>query len=245
MIEQLSAQDSFPLKTFSGLLDGFQLPFGNFDPAKDWTLKYDVYSLASKNGGFAGSLSLDRTGNSLKVRLRKESPGDFLTLHDADIAFRPDRISSPEKWSLNFVQWDDGARVVPETPLHKEGVCTADGMRVATGRTVRDYPVTKPYTLNWLLFDAVQRMPREKGFSTGEFTLFDHFDQRKPEQEIRFWKTADVEFPRFGKTRLHVFEQIGRGILPIFYWLDERGCPLLVVSGIEGYMLHSIKGGAS
>lgn len=245
MIEQMNARESFPLKTFSQLLDSFELPAGEFGCSNDWTLKYDLFSLASKAGTRSGSLQLSKAGSQLGVRYRKESPGDFLMLHDASITCRKDLLSAPEQWLLEFSQWTCAARVIRETPLCKSGRCKPDGMTVNTGRSVRSYPVNGPYSINWALLDAIQRMPRKVGFSTGNFTLFDHFDQMKPEQEIRFWKTTDVEFPRFGKIRMHAFEQIGRGILPIFYWLDERGCPLVVVSGIEGYLLKSVKGAAA
>jgi hypothetical protein len=116
--------------------------------------------------------------------------------------------------------------VIPETELRKSGAFS---------------PEDKPCAVNWGLFEAVQRMPRKSGFETEIFVLHDHFDQPKPLQQIRYWDAFDVELPNGTSMELHAFEQTGRGILPIYYWVGNSGQLVALISGIEGYILA--KGG--
>jgi hypothetical protein len=39
------------------------------------------------------------------------------------------------------------------------------------------------------------------------------------------------------RTQMQAYEQFGEGILPIVYWVDERGRLLFVLSGLIGYVL--------
>jgi hypothetical protein len=96
-------------------------------------------------------------------------------------------------------------------------------------------------TSNWSLFEAVQRLP----FDCRElrFEMFEEMELRKPEHGLWPGAAADVEIG--GRTvKLHSFEQIGRGILPMTYWLDDQHRLIIAVNARRAYLLDSRAGGA-
>jgi hypothetical protein len=94
--------------------------------------------------------------------------------------------------------------------------------------------------------------------------MLDHLDEPKPNQSLSYRETADVLLSGRHLTkrraahldkrqarkparslrgtqpvRLHAFEQLGDGIVPWIYWVDDRGRLLVAVSGLEAYILES------
>jgi hypothetical protein len=58
------------------------------------------------------------------------------------------------------------------------------------------------------------------------------------EQRLSF--DGEAEFELGGKKmRLYGYHQIGEGILPIHYWLDEEGRLLFALGGVRVYLWHS------
>ena len=107
------------------------------------------------------------------------------------------------------------------------------------GRTQRQIPAPGAYAVNWALFEAVGRLPREE-FEPLRFTMLDHFDQLKPGQVLSYRETADVSLG--GRSvRLHAYDHLGEGIVPWIYWVDDEGRLLFAVSGLEAYLLDSFK----
>jgi hypothetical protein len=124
-----------------------------------------------------------------------------------------------------------------------------------------------PYAINWALFEAVQRLPQRPGDPL-HFTMIDHFDQPKPNQTLGYGgseqvllgmrtveekQTEQLEKGRITRTvkkqeggtvsRLHAFHQLGHGIVPWVYWVDEQGRLLIASSGLEAYIVESIEQG--
>lgn len=240
MIAKINATEDFPLKGFNEALKKMPAPDEQFNPAGEWENTYELYSLAGR-GNANGSVRLQRRkkGNGIMLQLeyRKQTGGHPCLLADAALEFDNDLPGTPRNWKLYSRTEQAPGRVMPETELRKQAKCSAQGMRIETARTRKDEKVQGPFTISWALFEAVQRMPRKEGFSTDFFTLFDHFDQRKENHQIKYWKAADVAFPNGLTMKLHAFEQIGHGVLPIYYWVSDHGQLMAVISGIEGYML--------
>lgn len=155
--------------------------------------------------------------------------------------------------------------VVGATRIEKKGDLRDGKLRVedtAPMRKVwtRPFPEPARCSINWSLFEAVQRLPRKAGESLS-FTLLDDFDQARPNQTLSFWKTAQtrvggrrvqrsrvrqlekgrVHNPYWAiedqiPVRLHGFSHTGDGVVPWVYWVDDAGRLLCAVSGIEAYL---------
>jgi hypothetical protein len=164
------------------------------------------------------SLSGGRQTISAKIHLAADSP-----------------LSTPEDWSFVARVLDTEGRLIDNTQIKKsihmrDGVLTIDD---ASGQ--KTTPIRGDYTLNWALFDAVQRQPAE-AFEPIRFTLIDHFDQVKPNHTLSFRTSTDVTIHGKAQT-LRAYDQLGEGIVPWVWWVDRQGRLLAAVSGLEIYLL--------
>lgn len=226
-MKKIKAVDHFPLNGFGKWLNSIPVPDAGFRADAKWRHCYDMYSLAG-GGSANGSVFITRMGTVLDIIYEKRTSDRPVLRQEARLEIENDLLATPRRWELYYRAESQPGKVMPETEIRKNGMF---------GR--RD----EPCAVNWGLFDAVQRMPRRNRFKTGIFTLYDHFDQPKPLQQIKYWDAFEVEMPDGKKMKLHAFEQIGRGILPIYYWVGGSGQLVAVISGIEGYILK--EGGAS
>jgi hypothetical protein len=158
-----------------------------------------------------------------------------------------------------FTRDGDG---VPGTRIEKSAVTDGGALRIADSAGTRSTEVHSPYTLNWALFDAVQRLPRQ-GFSPVRFTLLDDLDEPKPGvtlalgdpvelmlggvrvQETRYetlerGRIRQTYWAREGDqpVRFHTYHLVGPGTVPWIYYVDPRGRLTAAVAGLEAYLLE-------
>jgi len=227
----------FPLCTFPNVHKLLSPPEGPFDAAGPWKANYGIYTLAGRPGRL-GSLSLRRhVGGQGRVAIdlqhRKRLTGGEAILTAKLQLATGNRLSTPVRWQFSRrVTAEQG--LVPGTQLAKSAVFASGKIEIGDGRTTRRIAMPGAYTLNWALFDAVTRLPREQTEPI-EFTLIDHFDQVKPNHRLSFRESVDVTFS--GKpVTLHAYDHLGEGIVPWVYHVDDAGRLLVAVSGLEGYL---------
>jgi hypothetical protein len=272
MVETTKIEDHFSLSFISARLINFRIPEGPFDPGGDWQLDYGVYTFTSQSrqpvpGGLVGRMRLARKAAgegeaTLKLDYEKNAPG-VLQKVAAEIRCKTDVLSTP-------IWWNYSARVVNgegkpyENSVVAKRAEAADGrIEIVDDRSRQRIAVNGPFSVNWALWDAVMRMPREPGEPV-RFTMLDHFDQLKHRQTLAYRKSVvvalgqrrfkqqtskELEKGRIQQTRwattggreviLHGFEQLGEGIVPWVYWVDDQGRLLFAVSGLEVYVLDS------
>lgn len=102
-------------------------------------------------------------------------------------------------------------------------------------RTQTEHKLRAPnaFTGSWSLFDAVQRLPFE--VDPIEFDMLDDLELMKPRQRLVAGPSIEVVL-NGRKLRLHSFEQIGEGILPYSYWLDDQHRLLIAVGGVRAFI---------
>lgn len=283
MSEPTMVGDDFTLEFVSARLAGFRVPQEPFDPSGDWKLSYGVYTFAAANqqavpGGLAGHLTLARTpvegGADLAVEYEKSGPGSTHKVL-GKIRCRADALSTPVSWEYSVRVDDAAGKTFESSRITKRGQAADGRIEVSDDCGTRRLAVDGPFTINWAVWDAVMRTPRQKAEPIG-FTMLDHFDQVKRGQTLAFRKSSVVTLaggagqgaargraggqaqeqsrqplakadadPASGpvtpgeKVTLHAFEQLGEGIVPWVYWTDDLGRLLLVVAGLEVYVLDS------
>lgn len=259
----------FALNVLGPALRGFQPPTGAFDPAGDWTHLYGVYTVGQRGCGRVGSLLLKRQakgdGVALHLEYLKRYSGDFQGKTIAELRCRADALATPVHWLMTSESVAPKGQRVPNTRIWKKARVEGHSLVIRDKRATRRATLPAAWTVNWALFDAVQRLPREP-FEPLHFTLFDDFDEVKPAQRLAYWHSVTVmlggrrvqkhtwqqlEKGRIRKTvwaregakavRLHGYVQTGPGIVPIVYWVDERGRLLFVVAGLEAYIYEPAK----
>lgn len=245
-----NALQSFPLKGFvppvknSCHVEKMMSPEPDFQPEGNWNHQYLMYSLAGRGSSY-GEVAIRRKTKgeaiNFSVAYRKRTSADPVHVMDAEIAIKGDTLATPVHWEFESYIQLPPEKAMEETRLSKKGLCDSKGMKIETRGVSYRLEADGPYAINWALMEAVQRLPRKAGFETGFFTLFDHFDQSKPEQQIRFWETVNLALPDGREMQLHCLEQVGRGILPIYYYVSDQGQLMAVISGVEGYLLTGTK----
>ena len=245
--------DPFPLNMLAGALKQFRPPTGAFDPNGSWQLAWNVLSLAGaayKVGGLkrapigregvVGRMQLRRSaGAKGNVRLElsyvKTGAGDASHVVEAKMWYSTAALPCPKRWELDAELRDDKGHTVPKTKIHKEASWADGELTIRDKGHTRKIAVPDAWTTNWVLFEAVQRLPRAKTKPIS-FTLLDHFDQVKGEQTLAYRETTGLTLG--GKTiRATAYDQVGRGVLPWVYWVDDAGRLLFVVAGLEAYVL--------
>ena len=269
-MEPTEPDNEYGLDIIAPGLEGFAPPEGAYDPLGNWELTYRVCTLTA-NCAQAGSLCLKRSAVSrskaiLLVDYEKTGAGGSWQKVTAELACATDALSTPRSWTYGSDIVDAEGNPLPNMALGKSARRRLHTITIADGRRTSEMPTPRAYTINWALFDAVQRLPREP-FEPLAFTMLDHFDQPKANQVLSYRKAIDVrlgwkrvkreklvELPkgRIRKTRwvkeggrtvrLHAYDHVGEGIVPWVYWVDDKGRLLFVVAGLEAYLLESAKG---
>jgi len=260
--------DNFGLDLLAVHLSDFQPPRGPHDPAGQWQLEYRTYSLAAIGGigGQAGSVRLGRQQQPggtfrLEVECRKPAGNGRTCRLAAEVEARVAPLPAPLCWSWTGEILDAAADAPPLSRLTRSAKLEEGVLKLAGG--ARQVPLAGPCTINWLLWEAVGRLPREP-FPPLAFTLVHDFDRPLPqhtlhyaetvnlllgERQVRQTKTEELEQGRITTTfwgpaggqvlRLHVYQHLGTGSVPWVYWVDDQGRVLLAVSGFEAYALNS------
>jgi hypothetical protein len=234
--------DIFNLNIITPHLSGFKPPQAAFEPRGDWSLSYDVHSLT----GYwppVGKLQIHRQSVSddtfdLCVNYTKILQDDYRHIVVGRILCRSDELASPVEWSFDFSTVAADGTLVPNTALKQSAVCRNDRIEFTDSKGfVRRVGIRTPFTINWALLEAVQRLPHLQ-FEPPQFTLLDQFDLPKPNQTVSYRTTAAVMLGK-EETRLHAYDHIGEGIVPWVYWVSDAGRLLFAISGIEAYVLNS------
>jgi hypothetical protein len=256
--------DHFSLAHFERALDGFTPPDEPFDPQGAWENAYTIHE-SSAGTRPIGAIRIARTlGDNGRARLRIEHTKRAIggSLHATmELTCRTDALATPAEWTLETVVHDTEDQPIEDTRLAETGTALDDALEVLIGDDKRRLPVDAPYTFQWSLFDAVQRLGRE-GLRPLPFTLVDRLTYEiKPGHTLAPRKAAEMELggrrtwkeearalevgtvyrpvpAREGAvlTRMQAYEQLGEGILPIVYWVNERGRLLFILSGLIGYV---------
>jgi hypothetical protein len=226
----------YSLELLSDRLKGIHVPAEPFDPNGEWVHDYSIW-----NSARAVDAKSERLG-SLRIH-RRLMPNGNIRLQVTEVAMMPgpkgsgvmkagvsckaDDLCTPIQWKTDSDVLDPQGKEVPLTAI---GVSNRADKLKASGRL----------SSNWSLFDVVQRLPFDS--KTIEFTLLDELALVKPDQKLSAGQTAEVELG--GRmVKLHSFEQIGRGILPITYWLDDQHRLIIATGGRRSYLLDSVGGG--
>lgn len=216
------------------------LPDDDFDPTQAWEHAYDVVypgppKFEEDHRVYYGSLRIAATpdGDQLRLRVRgvRQLQQHFrwerqhleaeMTCGDGPL--RP--LADGAEWRLRLRlknQADPATK--PFAPLDEVGRLrgTRIEKRTVDGnwRLYREAPEGMPVVCDWALLAAVQSLPREGDGHA--FVQLQQLERSFPDQRLRFMETFDA---RFGErdVRLHGFVHTGEGMIPSYYWVDDRG----------------------
>jgi len=211
-----------------GAVDRFPRTPAGFKRDGNWTHNYIIWTChgyRESGNQNVGSLQITRRADSakifyLKVRQEIDQTDELTNVVDATIKCRTDRLASPEEWKLSSRFSRAGKKDISELSTTENG-----RMSSSAGRATGD----------WCLFEAIQRLPFDSEISL-RFDLLEGMSLSKPGQHLSYRGTFPMRAN--GKSMpLQCFSQLGSGILPCEYWLDDRHRLLAVISMNKAYIL--------
>ncbi|MBT3380257.1 MAG: hypothetical protein HN742_00910 [Lentisphaerae bacterium] len=225
-----------------GAHSGLPEPDPEFSPEGAWSHSYSIWTChgyVQKGNKRIGFLEVTRSvaGEDDPLVVAQDIVNDegLITRHVATIACAPDAVGTLRSWKLALEHiGQDGAAVADlgwvETAERVDG-----GFTVRSGQRVSQRRAPVRTAADWCLFDAVQRLP----FKTGpvqEFAVLEGLTALKTRHRLTYRGVEEATIA--GKThRLHRFTQIGHGVLPYNYWLDEHHRLVMVVTHSRAYIL--------
>jgi hypothetical protein len=239
-------------------LRGFSPPEGPFDANGEWEHTYAVYPIYA-HLDVTGQAWSEKQKGLLTLRRRPLRGGKGVRLEvlsevtfldwlptrtqrtTATITCRTDTLASPTSWKLNSVALaaEDGSPV-SLSEMHESGALNNGTVELTFEGGSRAFEVANSVTSNWCLFDALQRLERDAACDVG-FDMLEDLRLRRQKQRLFAEGDTSVETAA-GPRRLYGFRQLGAGISPIHYWLDEQGRLLLALGKMRAYIWREAVG---
>lgn len=211
-----------------GAVRGFPPLPGDFAPDTDWEHTYRIWTChgyRESGNENVGYLRIRRTADSgdhfaLNVYRKVVQMDALVNIVEAKVKCRKNPLASPAAWELKSRFVDVNNNELPQLRSSKKGLFT----------TVGDV------TGDWCLFEAVQRLAFDRQTTLG-FGLLEGLNVWKSDQHLFYRGAYPTEI--LGADRLHCFVQLGGGILPTEYWLDDRHRLLAIISMNKAYIFDA------
>ena len=256
--------DHFSLRPLARALRGLRPPGQTPAPDGAWTAEFSLLTLAGAPRP-QGRLTLARTlrpaGFELKTEYRLSCGAGVGFVTTGRTVCADDVLATPRTWSVTTRLARADGEEVEGSAGKLRGACKGGRVVLSEYGKERTLPVGRRFSWGWGLFEAVQRLAKNPHPEPLPFSLLDHFDQIKNGQALRLRKRCRLtvgaklvveeqvteldhgtvyrpQRVERGGTAVDcvVFEQTGRGVLPIVYWCTADGCLLMVSSGLEAYV---------
>jgi hypothetical protein len=199
----------------------------NFKPDGNWINTYRIWTChgynesGNENVGFLRIKRLIDSDNSIVLKVHQEvlQADALVNIVEATIECRNNQLASPIRWRVS-------SRFIDADSKHISQLSSNDN-----GSTTEEPNIN---SCDWSLFEAVQRLEfnRQTSFN---FDMLEGLSLLKKDQHISYrglfpTKTGAENTP------LHCFVQLGSGILPCEYWLNDQHRLLVVTSMNKAYI---------
>lgn len=243
------------LQRASVALNSLKLPTGPFDPEGHWEHRYTIWAiiphdpsgklkfLDKKFNQPLGGLTITRKpglNDNIELEIVQTTllnkQADMLCRVHARMTCARDKLSTPRSWEIRSVLVDSNGNPMQDSRTLNTGKVVGTLMH-RFGQRVRKTSAPPNFSSNWSLFDALQRMPEAENGPI-MFDLFEEMDAFKPNQRL-VAQESDGFVSHGRNVPLRGFRQIGSGILPYDYWLDDQGRLLAAIGSMRAYIFDA------
>ena len=219
------------------------------NPAEEWTNCYRIWTCHGyrESGNLdVGFLQIQRgpaDSNKrfeLQVHQELKNAGGTLNRVVAKIDCIEGDLSFPVNWDYTSVFLDADGKEDKSLTVNVEGQSSGSEIRWTRNGVVSRFACKGRPGCDWCVYETVQR--RAKQF-TGSLTfdMLESLERLKPAQQLIDRGRVNVTIGNSDR-RLHRFDQIGTGVLPFEYWVDESLRLCLMVSMNKAYILDTENG---
>lgn len=227
-----------------GAIREFAFASEDFKPGGNWVNTYRIWTCHGyrESGNYnVGFVRVKRThGESkyafgLEIHQEVVEVDGMLNVINTNMICLNGQLSSPIKWILFSRFIDADGKVVSELGTKEEVEVRENGMTVRIGERTFERQVPGQFTSDWCLFEAVQRLKFDK-VSSLNFDMLEGLSLLKQGQQLSYRGAYQMKL-RGKDVSLHRFDQLGDGILPYEYWLDDSHRLLAAISMHKAYIL--------
>ena len=227
-----------------GAIGEFAFASEDFKPGGNWVNTYRIWMCHGyrESGNYnVGFVRIKRAAGkandpfTLIVHQEVVEVDGMLNVIEAEIKCLNNRLASPLKWHLASRFIDSDGEAIDKLGTEEDVTIGGNVMSVETGGQTLKRRITSRLTNDWCIFEAVQRLTFQKEYSV----VFDVLEGLSVLKEGQCLSYRGVYPMRIGDqdVRLHCFHQLGRGILPYEYWLDDNHRLLAAISMHKAYIL--------
>ncbi|MHC4755828.1 MAG: hypothetical protein ACYTBP_11870 [Planctomycetota bacterium] len=235
------------LESIRPALENYHIQNGAFEPQSGWEQEYTIWTLyppfpkIGYEASGAGFLKIRKITHSQKVQYNVECKvklGLKYKLFHATIYADNNLLHTPVSWKVEDQMLDQDQRAAALTKINISANVEGNQL-LFSGGIEKTIKLNRPWTLDYVLFDVLQQL----NFNKSEpllFDMYENFDMFRPNQEIS--RCGDVVAIVQGKSlNLHGFKQLGCGILPRHYWVNDQRQLLFVIGCHVAYILKTDK----
>jgi len=228
-----------------GAIREFVFASENFRPDGNWVNTYRIWTCHGyrESGNYnVGFVRIKRTAGkpndsfTLEVHQEVVEVDGIVNVVDAEIKCVTSRLGCPVEWCVSSRFIDADGRAVEQLGTEEKGSKKKGIMTVETGgRTLFTRKEVPWLTCDWCVFEFIQRLKFEEQGCL-PFDMLEGLTVMKENQ--RLWYRG-VHRMKIGTkdVSLHCFRQLGDGILPYEYWLDDSHRLLAAISMHKAYIL--------
>jgi hypothetical protein len=211
-----------------GALGNFPPSSEGFKPNGSWVNTYRIWTChgyresGNQNVGFIRLERIGQSGKEFVLNVHQEvAQRDGITnIIEATIKCRNNQLASPLEWKLSSRFIGEDGKNIPGLSSNNNDAATDE---------------TGAMTGDWCLFEAVQRLKIDKKTLLA-FDMLEGQSLLKKDQRLSYRGITGTKIG--GEViSLHCFVQLGNGILPCEYWLNENHRLLIVTSMNKAYIL--------
>jgi len=226
-----------------GQLSDLKVNSPNTETTENWKFNYlswTCHGYEKFKNKDSGLLTIERKNNSsddgfdLIIHQKTVNTDGIVNVVDAIISCNNDTLSTPLHWEMKSRFTDVHGKIRPELTLIRKAYIEGDVIHFNSNKCKSTKKIKNRISSDWCLFDAVQRLPFEN-FPEIKFDTFEALYRFKPNQTLRF--RDDFKQTIKGNIELKCFTQIGEGVLPYEFWVDENHKPLIVITFSRVYIL--------
>ena len=215
----------------------------DFKPDGNWVNTYRIWTChgyrqsGNQNVGFVRLKRIPDSDKAFALNVHQEvvETDGMLNVIDADIKCLNNELASPVQCNLTSRIIGPDRKQRPELGTEEKVLINGNVMSVETGGHTFKRKVSSQLACDWCLFDAIQRLKISKEPALA-FDMLEGLSLLKKDQRLSYrglypMKIGGENIP------LHCFVQLGSGILPCEYWLDDHHRLLAVTSMNKAYIL--------
>lgn len=231
VLESLGVLNAFPDKK-------------DFSPNKPWLHTYRIWGghgfIKVRNFNI-GILLIERlqsesdTVISFRIQQKIVHLGGIVQILTATVTSKNDSIASLVEWNLVSTITDTSGSLSRELNLEHVAKIQDNTIQRTINGQKSTIKLDTPLSSDWTMFEAIQRLP----FETPSIPAFDSLDGLTvlKKNHRLFYRNNHSENMTKQNIRLHNFYQLGHGVLPYEYWLDENHRLLMMITGNRNYIL--------